>query len=168
MTVRFFGAALLTLALAACAQNPFEVEISRCPAVAVVGDAGTWTRFEGEGRSVEDVLYTASISDVEIVCEESDDVQSFVTFYIGAQSEGRIVNETVTVPYFVIVLKDNSEIVTKRIFDVALRFDSNGYASSREMVSQYIPTIEQARRYNYEFLIGFQMPVEDIVFNMER
>lgn len=168
MAVRFFALVAGVLLLAGCSSNPLEVTISRCPAVAVVGDAGTWTQFDGEGRSVEDVIYTASISDVAVSCNEGDAVNSMISFYIGAQSEGRIANETVVVPYFVAVMKDNSEIITKRIFDVALRFDSNGYASSREVISQYIPTIEQARRYNYELLIGFQMNVDDVIFNMER
>lgn len=168
MTVRFLSSILLALTLAACATNPLEVTVSRCPAVAIVGDTGTLTRFDGDGRATENVLFTASISDVEVNCNEGDSVASVISFYIGAQSEGRITNETITLPYFVAVLKDNSEVVTKRIFDVALRFDGNGYAVSREVLSQYIPTIDQARRYNYELLIGFQLGIEDVAFNMER
>ena len=168
MSVRVFSILVMAFALAACASNPFEVTISRCPAVAVVGDAGTLTRFSGEGRTIDDVLYTASISDVSVTCEESDAVVSAVNFYVGAQSDGKITNETVTVPYFVAVLKDNSEVVTKRIFDVNLRFDENGFADSQETITQYIPSIEQARRYNYELLIGFQLEISDVVFNMER
>jgi len=168
MTFRFVAALVLALALAACNKNPLEVTISRCPAVAVVGDTGTLTRFDGGGRTADDVMFTASINDVNVTCSEADAVSSAVSFYIAAESDGKIVNETVTLPYFVAVLKDNSEIVTKRIFDVTLRFDSNGYAVSREVLSQYIPTIEQARRYNYELLLGFQLSIDDIAFNMER
>ncbi len=168
MNVRLLGVAIMTLALAACADNPLEVTISRCPAVAIVGDTGTLTRFDGEGRTADDVMFTASISDVGVSCTEGDSVTSAVSFYVGAQSEGKVINETVTLPYFVAVLKDNSEVVTKRIFDVTLRFDENGYASSREILSQFVPTIEQARRYNYELLIGFQLSVDDVAFNMER
>lgn len=168
MSVRVISLVLMALSLAACASNPFEVVISRCPAVAIVGDAGTLTRFSGEGRSIDDVLYTASISDVTVKCEEGDDVASAINFYVGAQSDGKITNETVPISYFVVVLKDNSEIVTKRVFEVNLQFDENGFADSLETISQYIPTIDQARRYNYELLIGFQLDISDVVFNMER
>lgn len=168
MTFRFVAALVLAFALVACNKNPLEVTISRCPAVAVVGDTGTLTRFDGDGRTADDVMFTASINDVNVTCSEADSVSSAVSFYIAAESDGKIVNETVTLPYFVAVLKDNSEIVTKRIFDVTLRFDGNGYAVSREVLSQYIPTIEQARRYNYELLLGFQLSIDDVAFNMER
>ena len=70
--------------------------------------------------------------------------------------------------YFIAILKDNSQIVSKEVFEVTLKFDQKGFARSREIVTQHIPTIEQARRYNYEVLIGFQMDAQDVVFNMER
>lgn len=168
MSVRVLSLMVLVLTLSGCASNPFEVTISRCPAVAIVGDAGTVTRFQGEGRTVEDVLYTASISDLTVSCDESDSITSAVNFYIGAQSDGKVVNETVNLQYFVVVLKDNSQIVTKRVYDVALNFDENGFADSLETIAQFIPTVEQARRYNYELLVGFQFDVNDAVFNMER
>jgi len=168
MISRFITTLVLALTLVACNNNPLEVTISRCPAVAVVGDTGTLTRFNGEGRTADDVMFTATISDVEVSCSEGDSVSSAVSMYIAAESDGKIVNDSVTLPYFVAVLKDNSEVVTKRIFDVTLRFDENGYAVSREVLSQFIPTIEQARRYNYEFLIGFQLSIDDVAFNMER
>lgn len=168
MPVRVLVLTLIAFGLAACASNPLEVTISRCPAVAIVGDAGSWTKFDGQGVNVENVLYTATISDVVVTCNEGEAVSSAVGFYVSAQSDGRVINQTVTVPYFAVVLKDNSQIVTKRIFNVELNFDSNGNASSRQALSQYIPSIDQARRYNYELLLGFQMGIDDIVFNMER
>ncbi len=168
MMNRLFVLSVMASALAACASNPLEITVSRCPAVAVVADTGTLTRFDGEGRTTDDILFTASISDVNVTCNQEEDVLSAIGFYIGANSEGKVVNETVTLSYFVAVLKDNSEVVTKRVFDVPMTFDRDGYAVSREVLSQYIPTIEQARRYNYELLIGFQMNVDDVAFNMER
>ena len=166
--IRVFGLLALASFLASCADNPLEVTISRCPAVAVVGETGTLTRFNGSGRTDEDVVFTASISDVAVSCEEGDAVTSAIGFYVSAHSDGRMVNETISLPYFVAVLKDNSEVVTKRVYDVTLDFDENGYAVSREVLNQLIPTIDQARRYNYELLIGFQLTVDDVAFNMER
>ncbi len=166
--IRVFGLLALASFLASCASNPLEVTISRCPAVAVVGDTGTLTRFNGDGRTDEDVIYTASISDIAVSCEEGESVTSAIGFYVSAHSDGRLVNQVITLPYFVAVMKDNSEIVTKRIYDVTLDFDQNGYAVSREVLNQLIPTIDQARRYNYELLIGFQLSPDDVAYNMER
>lgn len=169
MSVRAVLMGGLLLALGACANNnPLEVTVSRCPAVAVVGDAGTMTRFRGEDRTVDDVAYTASILNVKMDCIEDIDVRSTVTFEVGAQTGKAFSGRSVTVPYFVVVMRDNSQIVSKKIYDVTLNFDSNGRASSRQVVAQHIPTIEQARRYNYEVLLGFQLSPNDAVFNMER
>jgi len=165
-SVILFG---LVFLLAACGnRNPLEVTVSRCPAVAVVGDAGTLTRFEGQGRNVEDVAFTASIVDVTLTCEEAEDVTSEVIFSVAATAGDAFKGGSVTIPYFVVVMKDNSQIITKKIYDVTLNFDREGRASSREVIEQHIPTIEQARRYNYEVLLGFQLTAQDAVYNMER
>ena len=168
MSVRLVFLSALLLMLAACGRNPFEVTVSRCLAVAVVGDVGTLTRFDGTGQTTGDVEYTASIMDVESSCDEGSEVRSEVVFFVGAQAGPALASQTVTVPYFVAVLKDNSQIVSKKIFNVVLQFDESGYAYSRQVVGQRIPTIEQARRYNYELLLGFQLDPQDAVFNMER
>lgn len=168
MSVRFALLAALTLMLAACNRSPLEVVVSRCPAVAVVGDMNTLTQFRGEGRTTEDVMYTASIMDVTTDCTEGEAVDSNVTFFVGATAGPAFSGREITLPYFVAVLKDNSQIVSKEVFDVKLTFDSKGFARSKEVISQHIPTIAQARRYNYEVLLGFQMDAQDVVFNMER
>lgn len=168
MSVRLFTLLSMLLFVAACNKNPFEVQVSRCFGVAVVGDLGTLTKFKGDGRTTKDVAYTASIMDVESSCEEAEDVRSQVSFYVGAQAGPALAGDSITVPYFVAVVKDNSQIITKRIYDVTLRFDSDGYARSHEVLSQLIPSIEQARRYNYELLVGFQIDPNTAVYNMQR
>jgi hypothetical protein len=168
MFVRNLVMAALLLTVAACNKNPFEVVVSRCLAVAVVGDLGTVTKFDGSGHTTNDVEYTASIMDLTGNCEEAEDVRSEVSFTVGANAGPAMSGRSVTVPYFVAVLKDNSQIVSKKVFDVTLRFDSEGKASSVQTIGQHIPTIEQARRYNYELLVGFQMEAQEVVYNMER
>jgi hypothetical protein len=168
MTIRFFVLTALLLVIAACNRNPLEVVVSRCPAVAVIGDLGTFTKFEGAGQTTDDVAFTASLLQVRSDCEESSDVVGETSFEIAAQSGPALKNTTVVLPYFVAVLKDNSQIVSKKIFETTLVFDSNGYAVSREVIGQYIPTIEQTRRYNYEVLLGFQIDPQDVVYNLQR
>jgi len=168
MFARFAFLSALLLLVAACNKNPLEVTVSRCFGVAVLGDVGTMTKFKGVGRTTEDVAFTASIMDVSSSCVEDVDVRSQVSFYLGGQAGPALADRSVTVPYFVAVMKDSSQIVSKRVYDVTLQFDSNGFASSHEVLSQVIPSIEQARRYNYELLIGFQTDTNTVVYNMER
>jgi hypothetical protein len=168
MTIRLFVFAVLILVVAACNRNPLEVTVSRCPAVAVVGDLGTYTKFEGVGQTTEDVAYTVSILRVRGNCEEGSRVDGETSFDIAVQGGPALREDSITVPYFVAILKDNSQIVSKKIFETRLVFDANGRAESRETIAQMIPTIDQARRYNYEVLIGLQLDPQDVVFNLQR
>ncbi len=168
MKIRFLILMLGLLVLASCNRNPLEVIVSRCPAVAVVGDLGTFTKFEGSGRTNEDVAFTASILEVRSDCSEGSSVSAETVFQISAQAGPALGERVVSLPYFVAVLKDNSQIVSKKIFQTALVFDQDGYAINREVVTQFIPTIEQTRRYNYEVLLGFQLDPNDVVFNLRR
>lgn len=158
----------LCFLIAACNRNPLEVIVSRCPAVAVVGDAGIVTRFEGRGRNTEDVAFTATILDVRSSCEEGASVVNVVDFQIGANAGPANEADRIALEYFVVVLRDNNQVVSKRVYPVELQFSDLGVARVRERVEQVIPTIEQVRRYDYEVLIGFQTDPEDIVFNMQR
>lgn len=168
MPMRTFLFLGLVLLLAACNRNPLEVVVSRCPAVAVVGDIGTMTRFAGDGQSQDDVDFTAAITDVRSGCTEGNSVVGEMSFVIAAQAGPSLRNRVVTVPYFVAVLKDNNAIVSKKRFDARLEFGADGTASVTETLAQVIPTIEQARRYNYEVLLGFQLTPDEVVFNMRR
>ena len=168
MSVRLVCLSVLMLFVAACNKNPFEVVVSRCLGIAVIGDLGTLVRFEGEGRTTEDMTYKASIMNLSAECEEGASVNSKVSFSIGVQSGPALRGNEITIPYFVAVVKDNSQIISKATYEVTLRFDEDGVARSDEVVAQLIPTIEQARRYNYELLIGFQMDANDAAYNMIR
>jgi len=168
MFVRSVLLSTMLLFVAACNKNPLEVTVSRCFGVAVVGDLGTFVKFQGEGRTTEDVAYTASIMGIKSSCEESTDVRAQTSFTIGVNAGPAFIGENVTLEYFVAVVKDNSQIISKKMYDVTLSFDQAGFAESKEIISQYIPTIDQARRYNYEVLVGFQMEADDAVFNMVR
>ncbi|MCJ9427624.1 hypothetical protein [Kordiimonas marina] len=168
MSVRFALLASLSLLVAACAKNPLQVVVSHCPAVAVVGDVGTLTRFKGEGRTTNDVEFTASITNVKPDCKQADSVTSHVTFDITAEAGKALTSRTVTLPYFVAVLKDNSQIVSKKRYDVTLTFGRDGIAHATQTVEQFIPTMAQAKRYNYEVLLGFQLTPEEAMYNMER
>ncbi|RMD89557.1 MAG: hypothetical protein D6807_03490 [Alphaproteobacteria bacterium] len=151
-------------------KNPFEVTVERCPAVAVVGGTGSLTRFRGTERNAEDILYEATITGTRLQCNQGDDVVSDVAFEIVAQRGPALRGEAdVALPYFVAVLRDNSEIVAKDVYLARLHFSADAErAGTREIVRQRLPTIEQARRYDYEILLGFQLDPEDVTYNLLR
>ena len=168
MYARFAVLIGLSLLVAACNKNPLEVVISRCPAIAVMGDTGTVTRFNGDGYEPADIIYTASVSNMTIDCKESSSVSSTIQFDIVAGAGDALTDSTQTLDYFVVVLKDTTQIITKKIYTVSLDFNAEGSAVSPQVLANMIPEIEQARRYNYEILVGFQLTPEEVMFNMER
>lgn len=163
----------LALALVACgksSRNPFAVTVSRCPAIAVVAHTGSLVHFNNEQQRTTDVLYEAQISEPSLTCEQGQDVVSEVSFRIDAVRGAALDGPgQFTIPYFVTVLRDNSQIVAKRVFEATVRFDPDDVrAGTREVISQRIPSIEKARRYDYEVLVGFQLFPEEVAYNMLR
>jgi len=168
MSVRISFVVLAVMLISACSENPLEVTISRCPAVAVLGDTGTLVEFAGDRQTNADVAFVSSIGRVTIDCQEGDSVESQISFRIDSERGPASSDAVLPVKYFVAVIKDNHQIITKDIYDVTLRFDSTGRAGSQEVIALTIPTIEQARRYNYEFIVGFQMTDEQAAYNVAR
>lgn len=171
MKLHFALIAAITMMTAACTnQNPYEVTVSNCPALAVLGDAGTVTRFVGDGRDAQDVAYTATISSAVQNCtEHSDGINTTVEFDIVAASGAALTNREVTLQYFVAEMKDNSQLVSKKVFDVTLNFKaSTGTAVSHQVIKSNIPTLEQAKRYDYETILGFQLTNDEAAYNIAR
>ena len=171
MKLHFVLIAGLSLITAACAnQNPYEVTVSNCPALAVLGDVGTVTRFVGNGRDTDDVAYTATISSALQSCtQHADRVETIVEFDIVATRGAALTNSEVSLEYFVAEMKDGSQLVSKKIFDVTLNFNaSTGTAASHQVIKSIIPTIEQAKRYDYETLLGFQLTNDEAAYNIAR
>jgi len=174
-TRRFCAAAAMVAAaitLTACAgnRNPLEVTVQRCPALAVLGGTGTMTHFTEDGRETDHVVLEASITNLNLECDQGDDVVSEVSLDIiatrGPAMEG---GTEVTVPYFVAVLRDNATIVAKKVYETRLVFGPDTTrAESREILRQRLPDIEQARRYDYEILVGFQLNEEALSYNLLR
>ena len=165
-------AAVLALpaALAACAnQNPLEVTVSRCPALAVAGHTGTLTRFTGSERDVDDVAFNAIITDLKIDCRQGESVAGRVTFNLVATRGPALAAQDVTLPYFVAILRDNNQVVTKKVFETTLRFEpGQERTGTREVIVHRLPDITRARRYDYELLVGFQLSPDELAYNVLR
>ena len=148
-------------------RNPFEVTVTRCPAVAIMGYAGELTMFDGVGRDRQDVAYSALMSNLRTTCNQGSDVQGQVSFLVSATRGPAATADTITVPYFVAVIRDNNLVVAKKIYDVTLTFRGDSLrAQTMETISNYIPEIERARTYDYELLVGFQLSDNEVVYNL--
>jgi len=163
-------AASLLLAGCAADRNPLQVTAQRCPAFAVLGGTGSLTQFAGEERETSDVFVEATIADLSLECDQGDDVVSSIAFnVVGTRGPAMQGESEVSLPFFVAVLRDNSVVVAKKIYETRLRFGPEDQrASTREDLRQYLPTIEQARRYNYEILVGFQLSQDELSYNLLR
>ncbi|RMF68968.1 MAG: hypothetical protein D6740_10090 [Alphaproteobacteria bacterium] len=149
--------------------NPLRVTVMRCPAPAVVEGLSTLTRFANGRRTADAVLFTASIEDLALKCEQGERVRSLLRFRIVAIRGPALRDDVVEVPYFVAVMRDNGEIVAKKIYRTRLVFARGAKrAETVEEILQTIPSIDQARRYDYELLVGFQVKTDDLIFNVVR
>lgn len=188
------------LLLSACNSNPLEVTRSLCPATAIPQHTGTMTLFSpAESRDADAVVMTASIFDLENHCVEgSPKVTSNLRFTIGAQRPNAAAEQSVNVQYFVAVVKDGKEIISKQVYDTALHFPAGQVrAQSVETVAAAIdraqaiaaagpaPGRDRKRRRDddnvddtffdaapkasaFEVLVGFQLTDAQVHYNMTR
>lgn len=160
---------LLALTAVACQRNPFEVIESNCPAVSVVSNVGSITRFAGAGRNAKDVAFNASITGIHVDCTQGDSVDMEVSFAIVARRGPAMTEDSVTLPYFVILLRDNHLVTVKKVYETTVRFNRGAdRAAVRETVSQHFEDSAPARRYDYELLIGFQLTPDEVIYNALR
>ena len=124
-------AALIPLSLAACSTPNGEImesgvtaTRSACPAVAIPAATGDITLFNPENsRDASAIDVVASITNLRSTCDESGaNIVTNVTFDIQAQRrDGRGAREVV-LPYFAVAVQGGSQIQSKSVTRVALRF----------------------------------------------
>lgn len=167
--VRNAAVLLLVFTVAACQKSPFKVIESNCPAVSVVSNVGSLTRFAGAGRNADDVTFNATITGVLVDCDEGKDVDMEVTFAIVGRSGPAMTEGSVTLPYFIILMRDNHLITAKKIYETTVNFsDRTGRAAVMERIVMRFDDVTPARRYDYELLIGFQLTPDEVIYNALR
>lgn len=160
---------LLAFTAVSCQKNPFQVTESNCPAVSVVSNVGSITRFAGTGRNTGDVAFNASITGVHVDCRQSESIDMEVSFSIVAQRGPAMTESSATLPYFLILMRDNHRITVKKIYETSIRFAAGSdRAAVRETITQRFDTTDPARRYDYELLIGFQLTPDEVIYNSLR
>ncbi|MDP9413942.1 MAG: hypothetical protein M3Q08_07585 [Pseudomonadota bacterium] len=125
--------ALLSLALLGCSR---EGELTTagvittrtaCPAVAIPAATGDITLFNPENsRDASAIDVVAHVTSVRSTCDESGEyIVSNVTFDVHGQRRDTSGEREVVLPYFATVVQGGTNVVSKRLGRVALRF-ANG------------------------------------------
>lgn len=138
---RLITALVLATALAGC-RSAGDIVVdqgvgitairSACPAVGVADFTGDMTTFRLPGdTSAANIDVVGALTNVRSQCNDTGDkVYSSVTFDVLARRADARGARTVTLPYFVTVLRGGNAVIAKRIGSVTLQF-----ADGQERVS---------------------------------
>jgi len=129
---RLMPAMAALAALAGCSQEGELVVdqgvgitsvLSSCPAVGIPDYTGDVTLFSGDGKTASDLDLTAAMTNLRSTCDDSGEkVYTTATFDVVARRADARGSRTVTLPYFVTVLRAGSAVVSKRVGEVTLTF----------------------------------------------
>lgn len=156
MTARFrlISALSLVAALAGC-KTTGDIVVdenvgiaavrSACPGVGIPDYTGDVTLFRTPGNlTAENIDLTAAMTNVRSQCNDTGDkVFTTATFDVQARRLDAHGARTVTLPYFITVVRGGSAVVSKRIGSVTLNFaDGQDRASARAAGSAYVDKAE--------------------------
>lgn len=123
---------MLPIALAACAgKNDFDetggikTVRSACPAIAIPANTGDITLFEPPtSREAGAIDLTATITNLRSTCNMvGDRINASVNFDVLARRNNALGARTVTLPYFSVVTRAGTQIQSKQLGQITLRFD---------------------------------------------
>lgn len=145
-----------TAALAACAGEGELVldqgvgitsVLSTCPAVGIPDYTGDITTFRsGADRSMASLDVSAAMTNLRPTCNDTGDkVYSEASFEVHARRTDTRGARTVTLPYFVTVLRGGSAVVSKRVGQVSLTFaDGQERAMATAKVGSFVNRVDAA------------------------
>lgn len=154
LRTRLTTAAVLAIALAGC-RGTGDIVVDEgvgitavrtaCPAVGVPDYTGDITLFRTPGVTTADNIdLVAALTNVRNTCNDSGDkVYATATFDVLARRTDTRGARSVTVPYFVTVLRGGTAVISKRVGEVTLNFaDGQERASASGAGSAYIDKAE--------------------------
>ena len=115
--------------------------LSTCPDVGIPDYTGDVTTFRTAGDQTQGNLdVSAAITNLRSTCNDTgDQVYSEASFDVRARRTDVRGARTVTLPYFVTVLRGSSAVVTKRVGEVTLSFaDGEERATASAKAGSYV------------------------------
>jgi hypothetical protein len=133
LRARALSALAMTAALVGCAREGELVidqgvgiasVLTLCPAVGIPDYTGDITTFRaGDDRTIGNLDVSAAMTNLRSTCNETgEQIYSEATFEVNARRTDTRGARTVTLPYFVTVLRGGSAVVSKRVGQVTLTF----------------------------------------------
>lgn len=146
---RTLPALALIAALGACSQEGELVVdqgvgitsvLTSCPAVGIPDYTGDVTTFSGAQRVAGNIDVTAAMTNLRSTCDDSGaKVYTEASFDVHARRTDTNGARTVTLPYFVTVLRAGSAVVSKRVGEVTLTFaDGQARTSASARAGSYV------------------------------
>jgi hypothetical protein len=129
---------LLSLVLAGCTRageftdTGITAVRSACPTVAIPAGTGDVTLFNPAGsRDADAIDVVATITNIRSNCTEAgDQIVTNVTFEVQAQRRNATGAREVVLPYFASVVHAGTNVVSKRVSRVGLRFADGEYRAT--------------------------------------
>ena len=126
---------LLAMLLPACARNNELIEggvyttRSACPIVGIPAATGDITLFNpASSRDAAAIDVTATITNVRATCQETaDQIVSTATFDVFAIRRDATQARQVILPYFDVAVQGGTQVVAKRVGNLALNFPAGGH-----------------------------------------
>ena len=112
-----------------------------CPAVGIPDYTGDITLFRAPGATTQaDLDVTAAITNLRSTCDDSGDkVYTQASFDVVARRADTRGARNVTLPYYSVVLRGGSSVVTKRVGEVTLAFaDGQERATARGSAGAFV------------------------------
>ncbi|MEM8576208.1 MAG: hypothetical protein AAGB23_00910 [Pseudomonadota bacterium] len=129
---RVFPLIALAAALAGCSGTGelvvtqgvgITAVLSNCPTVGIPDYTGDVTTFSGDTQTYAELDVSAAMTNLRATCDDSSEkIYSEASFDVLATRKDPSGARSVTLPYFVTVLRGGSAVVTKRVGEVTLNF----------------------------------------------
>lgn len=171
-TTRLLATAAAGLSLAAC-QDEQSAFAPACPHVDIIGEAADYYSYDGKGLDLGDLVSHATITGMTGACaagpmasHHRKTVRTNVTIAMTVERGPAAKGETLTLPYFIAVVRDG-KILNKKIFNVDVTFAPNTTVTSVRSPVRVIdlPASNSIEDTDYHMAVGFQLNHAQLEYN---
>jgi hypothetical protein len=159
-------AAALLASASARAAEPVQNPDRTCPRIVILGNADHATNFEGKGRDVTDIVYTAKLASVDGSCRHrgSNQVNIEVTATVTAEQGLAAKGTELEIPIFAAVIDPEELVVTKETATATLKFERGQRSGSTTAEFRTIKLVlaEDTIGEDLEVVVGLQLDKDQL------